>query len=660
MSEPIKHECGIAMLRLRKDLSFYAEKYGTPFYGLLKTFLLMEKQHNRGQEGAGIAALQLDMDPGYPYIHRKREFGTNAMRDVFKGVDESRNKVKSEILENAKTNTKELKEACGYAAELYMGHLRYGTSGPNSHEACHPFHRASNWKTRNLVVAGNFNLTNNQELLQELINHGQHPVELQDTVLLMERIAYHLDQENAMLHSKHSKIPKEEQDRLSLVESRRRSTNPLQHTNIDIAERIANELDIESIMKQASHDWDGGYVFGVLFGHGDACILRDPQGIRPAWYYVDDEVIVVASERPPIQTAFDLPSSKVKEIPPGHALILKRDGSVSEPILINEPKESAACSFERIYFARPTDEDIYKERRALGKYLCPAVLASVDLKHTVFSFIPNSSEICFLGLIEALQSHLKEKMKEEILQLGNDITPGKLDEILSLSVRTHKVAVKDQKLRTFIAQDKGRDDLVSHSYDITYGTIVENVDTLVAVEDSIVRGTTLKKSILRMLGRLHPKAIIVVSSSPHIRYPDCYGIDMAKMGDFIAFRAAIELLKDNGQEHVIEEVYEVCKEDPESANHVKRIYEPFTDEQISKKIGEMLKPDDMKCPVTVIYQKVEDVYRACPQNPGVWYFTGDYPTKGGAKVCNKSYVMWYEKSDGRAYDFPNITRRSSL
>lgn len=619
-----------------------------------------------------MASIQLDMPHGCRYIHRTRSFGMNALRHVFEDVNKSVSTASAskETIADAQS----AKQACGYAAELYMGHLRYGTSGANSEAACHPFHRQSNWKTRNLVVAGNFNLTNIEQLLGELVKHGQHPVEVQDTVVVMERLAVHLDKANHELHQELSVLEKGEQDHLTVQSSRRLSI--VKKTNRNIAQDIADRLDIANILKQASHDWDGGYVIGTMFGHGDACVLRDRHGIRPVWYYADEEVVVVASERPPIQTAFNLPTSSIKEVPPGHALIIRRDNTVNL-VQIHEPLTKESCSFERIYFARPTDADIYQERRNLGKCLSKAVLKAIDydLKDTVFSFIPNSAETCFSGLVDAMQQHTREVMKKQILELGSAMTPEKLDEIMSLDVRVDKVAIKDQKLRTFIVQDADRDDIVAHVYDVTYGIIRGGVDTLVAVDDSIVRGTTMSCSILRMFDRLHPKQIVLVSSAPQIRYPDCYGIDMAKMGDFIAFRAAVALLKETGQEAVLSEVYYGClaqeqegQPDETRENLVKAIYAPFTADEISEKIGQLLKPKSMSTPVRVVYQTVEDVHRSCPGNSGDWYFTGNYPTAGGAKVCNRAYAFWYEGRSGRACDntgSPKVmqnstTRRSSL
>jgi|Transcript_4452 amidophosphoribosyltransferase len=654
MSDKINHECGLALLRLRKDLSFYADKYGTPLYGLHKMYLLMEKQHNRGQDGAGLGAVQLDMPHGHHYIHRSRFFGTNALQHVFADINNSVRKVEAS---DAVRNIASAKNECGYAAELFLGHLRYGkpkSSTPgywhqNSTVACHPFHRRSNWKTRNLLVAGNFNLTNCDQIYEELVKQGQHPFDIKDGAILMERLAFYLDMANEKLHQELSVIDKDEQDHLNVTASRRLSVT--NKTNRGISDLIASRLDLQDILQQASHDWDGGYVISAVFGHGDACVLRDPHGIRPAWYYVDDEVVVVASERPPIQTAFNLPTSSVKEIPPGCALIIRLDNTV-QIVKVQDPLKLTACSFERIYFARPNDEDIHQEREALGRYLCNAVLEAVnyDIPNSVFSFIPNSAETAFVGLVQGLNQYLKRTVKQKILALGDAVTAEALDEILSLDLRTERVAIKDQKLRTFIMEDVESQDVVEHVYDITYGVVREGKDILIALDDSIVRGMTMRCSLLPMFNRLKPKEVIICSSAPQIRYPDCYGIDMAQLGEFVAFRAAVALLKAYDMSGVLEEVYQGCVQqdkdeipDGQRVNLVKKIYAPFTNDQLSTKIAELLTPPCMECPVKIIYQRVEDVHRACPSHKGDWYFTGDYPTPGGAKICNRAYKFWYEQ-----------------
>jgi len=633
MSDPIKHECGIALLRLKKPLQYYYDKYGSAFYGLNKLHLLMEKQHNRGQDGAGVANIKLDMKPGERYISRRRSSDSKPIQDIFDHI----NGRFQEIGENSPEKLEDiqyLKKNAGFTGELFLGHLRYGTFGRNSIESCHPFLRQNNWITRNLVVAGNFNLTNVDELFDVLLNVGQHPKEKSDTVTVLEKIGHFLDVENEEMYA------------------------PLREaglSNEEVYKNIGENLDIEKILKRASEDWDGGYAMAGLLGHGDAFVLRDPAGIRPSFWYEDDEVCVVASERPVIQTAFNLKSEQIQELKPGHAIIIKKDGRTSE-VLINEPTVPAKCSFERIYFSRGNDADIYHERKKLGKVIVPQILDSIDhdLANSVFSFIPNTAETSFYGMIKGLEDHLNEDKIKEIIALGANPNPDTIREILLKRARVEKIAIKDAKLRTFITQDDSRDDLVAHIYDITYGSVRRKSDNLVIIDDSIVRGTTLKQSILRILDRLEPKKIVVVSSAPQIRYPDCYGIDMAKMGDFIAFEAAIALLQDSDQEQIIDKAYHDCLEQAklprvDQKNAIQQIYEPFTNEQISRKISELLTPPSISAEVIIIYQTVENLHKACPNNTGDWYFTGNYPTPGGNKVVNKAFINWKEGILERAY-----------
>lgn len=633
MSDAIQHECGIALLRLKKPLQFYLDKYGTAFYGLHKLHLLMEKQHNRGQDGAGVANIKLDMQPGERYISRYRSIDSKPLVDIFGHINERFKEIEEENPALLK-DVDYLKKNAGFTGELYLGHLRYGTFGRNSIESCHPFLRQNNWITRNLVVAGNFNLTNVDELFDVLVHVGQHPKEKSDTVTVLEKIGHFLDEENEDLYG-----PLKAQG----------------YSNEDIYKKIAEKINIEKILKRASEDWDGGYAMAGLFGHGDAFVLRDPSGIRPTFWYEDDEVCVVASERPVIQTAFNLKSEQIKELTPGHALIIKKNGLVTET-LINKPKEALKCSFERIYFSRGNDIDIYKERKLLGMNIVPQVLDAIDhdLDNSVFSFIPNTAEVSFYGMIKGLEDYLNDRKFKAIKALGNNVTDEKLQEIIYQRARIEKIAIKDAKLRTFITQDDSRDDLVAHVYDITYGSVKRNQDNLVVIDDSIVRGTTLKQSILRILDRLDPKKIVVVSSAPQIRFPDCYGIDMAKMGDFIAFDATIHLLKERGMEHVITTVYNKCKEQThlpkeQIKNYVKEIYEPFTNEEISAKIAELLTPANIHAKVEIVYQTVENLHKSCPDNLGDWYFTGNYPTPGGNKVVNNAFINWMEGKNVRAY-----------
>ncbi|MEN9987033.1 MAG: hypothetical protein RLZZ585_72 [Bacteroidota bacterium] len=633
MSDPIKHECGIALLRLKKPLEYYLEKYGTALYGINKMHLLMEKQHNRGQDGAGIANIKFDMEPGQRYISRTRSIKKNPTQDIFDQINGKFQQIQQENPEYLK-DVNYLKQNAGFTGELFLGHLRYGTFGRNSIESCHPFLRQNNWITRNLVVAGNFNLTNVDELFQNLVNLGQHPKEKSDTVTVLEKIGHFLDVENDDLYAHYKSLG---------------------YSKDQIYARIAKEMNLVKILKKASEVWDGGYAMAGLLGHGDAFVLRDPNGIRPAFWYEDDEICVVASERPVIQTAFNLTSDQIHELQPGHALIVKKNGEVKEE-MINEPREIKKCSFERIYFSRGSDTDIYKERKALGRLIVDQVLDTVhhDFDNSVFSFIPNTAEVSFYGLIKGLEENLNQQKIKQIQALGNDASTEQIEEIINRRARIEKIAIKDAKLRTFITQDDSRDDLVAHVYDITYGSVRPGTDNLIVIDDSIVRGTTLKQSILRILDRLSPKKIVVVSSAPQIRYPDCYGIDMAKMGDFIAFEAAIQLLRDRKMDSVINEVYEKCLEQvnlpkEQVRNFVKEIYAPFSNEEISAKIAELLTPPTIKAEVEIVFQTVENLHIACPDHLGDWYFTGDYPTPGGNKVVNKAFINWVEKRNERAY-----------
>lgn len=633
MSDPIKHECGIALLRLKKPLEYYLDKYGSALWGLNKMHLLMEKQHNRGQDGAGIANIKLDMQPGERYISRTRSVQKNPTQDIF---DQINAKFKAIYDENpsALKDVNFLKQNAGFTGEVFLGHLRYGTYGRNSIESCHPFLRQSNWMTRNLVVAGNFNLTNVDELFDVLVELGQHPKEKSDTVTVMEKIGHFLDVENDELYAHYKSLG---------------------YAKADIYARIQDEIKIDKILKKASERWDGGYAMAGLLGHGSAFVLRDPSGIRPAFWYEDDEICVVASERPVIQTAFNLKVEDIQELKPGHALIIEKKGQVKE-IEINTPRKLAQCSFERIYFSRGSDADIYKERKALGRLIVKNVLDSVghDYDNSVFSFIPNTAEVSFYGLIKGLEEALNQDKIKQIQALGSGASTEAIAEVVNRRARIEKIAIKDAKLRTFITQDDSRDDLVAHVYDITYGSVRRGTDNLIVIDDSIVRGTTLRQSILRILDRLGPKKIVVVSSAPQIRYPDCYGIDMAKMGDFIAFEAAIALLRETGKAHLIDEVYRAALEQvqlpkEQVKNVVQRIYEPFTDTEISAKIAQMLTPEGMQADVEIIYQTVENLHMACPGHTGDWYFTGNYPTPGGNKVVNRAFINWMEKRNVRAY-----------
>lgn len=633
MSDSIHHECGVALIRLLKPLSYYQEKYGTSFYALNKLYLLMEKQHNRGQDGAGIANIKFDVDPGTRYISRYRSNHKQAIADIYARIHSKFEQI-GKTHPDKINNPEWLKKNVAFTGELWLGHLRYGTYGGNSIEACHPFLRQNNWMTRNLVVAGNFNMTNVDELFEDLVKLGQHPKEKADTVTVMENIGHFLDEENDELYYKFKELGNSKQE---------------------ISPLIAGHLDIAKILRNSSQNWDGGYTIAGLFGHGDAFVLRDPAGIRPAFYYRDEEIVVVTSERPAIQTALNVPAEKIQEIKPGHALIIRKNGKITEE-QIKEPTQKLSCSFERIYFSRGSDVDIYKERKELGRLLCQSTLQAVDhdLRNTVLSFIPNTAEVAFYGMLSGMEDYLRDVKKRKIKALGDDLTDEKLNEILSIRPRAEKIAIKDAKLRTFITNDTDRSDMVTHVYDITYGTIRKGIDNLVVIDDSIVRGTTLKNSILRMLDRLGPKKIVIVSSAPQIRYPDCYGIDMARIGDLVAFRAAIELLDEHNMEHIVDEVYQRCKEQlelgvNEMKNFVRMIYQPFTAEQISAKIAQLVRPGDCKAEVQIIFQKIEDLHSACPNHRGDWYFSGNYPTPGGNKVVSRAFINYIEGINARAY-----------
>ncbi len=633
MSDAIKHECGIAVLRLKKPLEFYLEKYGTAFYGLNKMYLMMEKQHNRGQDGAGLVNIKLDMQPGERYISRHRSIDSKPIQDIFNKINARFQEI-ADINPDLLNDTDYLKKNAGFTGEVFLGHLRYGTFGRNSIEACHPFLRQNNWMTKNLVVAGNFNMTNVDELFDVLVKLGQHPKEKSDTVTVMEKIGHFLDVENDKLFEELKKAG---------------------YSNVDIYDHIAKNINLVNILKKASEDWDGGYAMAGILGHVDTFVLRDPNGIRPTYWYEDDEVCVVCSERPVIQTAFNCDPDKIQELTPGAALIIKKDASVRVE-QINEQQERLACSFERIYFSRGNDAEIYEERKNLGRLICPQILDKVnhDLDNTVFSFIPNTAETAFYGMIKALEDYLNERKFKAINESKEKLSEEQLSNILFQRARIEKIAIKDAKLRTFITQDAARDDMVAHVYDMTYGSVKKGSDTLVVIDDSIVRGTTLKQSIIKMLDRLGPKKIVIVSSAPQIRFPDCYGIDMAKMGDFIAFQAAIALHKDYGSEDKVQAIYNKCKEQehlPKELvkNYVKEIYESFDNDTISKKIAQLLTPAGINAEIEIIYQSVENLHKACPDNLGDWYFTGDYPTPGGNKVVNKSFINFMEGRNERAY-----------
>jgi amidophosphoribosyltransferase len=633
MSELIKHECGIALIRLLQPLEYYQYKYGTWKYGLNKLYLLMEKQHNRGQDGAGVACISLDTAPGSQFISRHRSAENAAINDVFRKISSEFKKPERKHPDRFKDATW-AKQHLPFTGELYLGHLRYGTYGKNKLENVHPVMRQNNWKSRNLVLAGNFNLTNVDELFRILIELGQHPRDFSDTVTILEKIGHFLDEENQALFDGFKKEG---------------------HPNIDISDLIGEHLDVRKILSEASKRWDGGHLIAGLIGHGDAFAYRDPWGIRPGYFYRDDEIVVVTSERPVIQTVMNVPSELVHEIEPGHAVIIKKNGRVSMEE-IRTPQEKKSCSFERIYFSRGSDKDIYRERKKLGNLLTQDILRAIDhdIDGTVFSFIPNTAETAFYGMMAGIEDHMNAEKREVLARDASNLSAAQIDRIINRRPRIEKIAVKDVKLRTFIAQDVGREDLVGHVYDITYGTVRQDRDNLVVIDDSIVRGTTLRESILKILDRLGPKRIVVVSSSPQIRYPDCYGIDMAKLGDFVAFQAAIALLKENNMEGVINEVYnQAVKENGKPrdkvANHVKKIYEPFSYKQVSDKIGELLTTQKINAEVRIVYQTVENLHEACPDHRGDWYFTGDYPTPGGNAVANRSFINYIKRKNVRAY-----------
>lgn len=632
MSDALKHECGIAVIRLLKPLEFYKEKYGSAFYGVNKMYLMMEKQHNRGQDGAGFASIKLNTKPGERYISRIRSVDQQPIQDIFAQINQRINKELTEHPEYADDVALQ-KKHIPYIGEVILGHVRYGTFGKNSVESVHPFLRQNNWMHRNLIMAGNFNMTNVKELFKSLVDLGQHPKEYTDTITIMEKIGHFLD--DAV-----SKIYKD----VKKEGFSKRDASPL----------IAERLNVAKILRRAAKNWDGGYAMAGLIGHGDSFVLRDPAGIRPVYYYQDDEVVVIASERPVIQTVFNIEYKDVKELTPGHAIITKKSGDTKIKKIL-EPLERKSCSFERIYFSRGSDAEIYQERKMLGKLLMPKVLDAInkDTRNTVFSYIPNTAETSFYGMVETVEDFLNEKKTAAILKGNYKLSVEKVTQILSERPRIEKIAIKDAKLRTFITEDSSRDDLVAHVYDITYG-VIKPTDNLVIIDDSIVRGTTLKKSIIKMLDRLHPKKIVVVSSAPQIRYPDCYGIDMANLEGLVAFRAAMELLKDIGKYGIIEDIYKKCKaqedlEDVDVQNFVKEVYEPFTDEQISDKIAVLLSDDDVKAEVKIIFQSVENLHKACPNHLGDWYFTGNYPTDGGNRVVNRAFINFYEGNKERAY-----------
>ena len=630
MSDFIKHECGVALVRLLKPLNYYRDKYGSNLYGLEKIRLLMQKQRNRGQDGAGIASIKLHPKPGHTYIDRARNNSSNYLKELFAEVYANFENLSEDQLENAAW----LKDHVAFTGELLLGHLRYGTHGSNNISTCHPLHRANNWITRNLILAGNFNLTNMGELFDQLVELGQYPRERSDTVTILEKVGHFLDDEVQRLHT---------------------WFKPDGHTNTEINDLICEHLDIQRLLRRASKKFDGGYVIAGLIGHGDSFLMRDPSGIRPAFYYYDDEIVVAASERPAIQTVLDVKINKINELDPGHALIVKYDGRIElKPFVDKQPVKP--CSFERIYFSRGTDRDIYLERKKLGEQLVDPVLKAVksDFKHTVFSFVPNTAETAFLGLIKGVEHRLNELKQQKILDLGKDMTPKKLRKILTLNPRVEKIVVKDAKLRTFIADTDSRFDLVSHVYDVTYGIVENYRDNLVLLDDSIVRGTTLRQSILQIVSRLKPKKIVVVSSAPQIRYPDCYGIDMSRMKEFVAFRALVALLEENKKMHLLHETYERCKNQEnlpidKVANQVVALYDEFDYEEVSKKIAEIIRPQDILPEVEVIYQTIEGLHNAIPKHNGDWYFSGKYPTPGGNRVVNRAFMNFIENKDTRAY-----------
>ena len=632
MSDAIKHECGIAMIRLLKPLEYYKEKYGSAFYGVSKMYLMMEKQHNRGQDGAGFASIKLDMEPGERYISRVRSVEAQPIQDIFAQIN---NRINTELTNHPEyVNSVALqKKHIPYIGELLLGHVRYGTFGKNSAESVHPFLRQNNWMHRNLIIAGNFNMTNVKELFNNLVELGQHPKEYTDTITIMEKIGHFLDD---AVNKVYKDLKKEG------------------YSKSECTPLITQRLNVGKILRKAAKNWDGGYAMAGLLGHGDAFVLRDPSGIRPTYYYKDDEVVVVASERPVIQTVFNVKFDDVKELDPGHAIIVKKSGETLIKQIL-EPKERKACSFERIYFSRGSDAEIYQERKLLGKLIMPKVLEEInfDIRNTVFSYIPNTAETSFYGMIETVEDHLNNKKTDAILNGKRSLSAERVTEILGEHPRIEKIAIKDVKLRTFITEDSSRDDLVAHVYDVTYG-VIKPEDNLVIIDDSIVRGTTLQKSILRILDRLQPKKIVVVSSAPQIRYIDCYGIDMANLDSLIAFKAALALLKENNKYSIVDDVYKKCKsqenhDDVDVQNFVKEIYAPFTAQEISDKIAQMLSNDSLNAEIKLIFQSIENLHKACPKNLGDWYFTGNYPTAGGNRVINRAYINYYEGNNERAY-----------
>jgi amidophosphoribosyltransferase len=624
MSDSIKHECGIALIRLRKPLQYYIDKYG-PLYAMNKLYLLMEKQHNRGQDGAGVGNIKLDVAPGRRYISRYRSVDSQPVTHIFKKISKKYKKAKDEGGELF-NDAEWLKKNCAFTGEVWLGHLRYGTHGKNAIENCHPMLRQNNWKNRSLMVAGNFNMTNVEELFDILTELGQHPKEKVDTVTVMEKIGHFVDEENQRIFNEYKES----------------------HSNAQITKIIEDKLDLLSVLKKACKDFDGGYAMAGITGAGHAFVARDPIGIRPAHYYVDEEVVVVASEKTAIQTAFNVNYEDIQEIKPGHALVVDKAGNYSMDEFI-EPLERKSCSFERIYFSRGSDPQIYAERKKLGKLLIPQILEAIDydLENTVFSYIPNTAETSFLGMMEGMEEHLAKRQLQELKSNRKDDIA--LEKLLSFRPRVEKLVIKDAKLRTFITDDAHRDELVAHVYDTTYEVIRKKVDTVVVIDDSIVRGTTLEKSILKMLDRLEPKKIIIVSSAPQIRFPDCYGIDMSKMKEFIAFRAVLALLKESKQENILDDVYQKCLKTDNSENHIKEVFRPFSYVQISNKIAELIKTDGIIADVEVIYQTVDNLHKACPDHLGDWYFTGDFPTIGGNKVVNRAFVNFMEGKEVRAY-----------
>ena len=628
MSDAIKHECGIVLLRLRKPLQYYIDKYKTPSYAVNKMYLLMQKQLNRGQDGVGVANIKIDMKPGYRYISRYRTIDSQPIETLFQKIGRKYQKALREGEEKYMDGAW-LKQNVAFSGEVWMGHLRYGTHGKNNIENCHPFLRQNNWRSRNLVVAGNFNMTNVDELFEKLIELGQHPKEKVDTVTAMEKIGHFLDEENELIFRKHKKT----------------------HSKADLTQLIEDKIDLQRVLNRSCKDFDGGYAITGMVGYGAAFVARDPVGIRPAYYYADDEVIVVASEKPAIKTAFECNYDDIKEVSPGHALIIDKQGNYEHKQFL-EPQEKKACSFERIYFSRGTDPDIYRERKELGRLMVPQVLKSInfDLKNTVFSYIPNTAEISFLGMMSGVEDYLISKRKEIIID--HKPTADSLEDLLTFKPRIEKLVLKDAKLRTFIADASHRDELVAHVYDTTFEVIQKDRDSLVIIDDSIVRGTTLEKSILTLLDNLNPKKIVIISSAPQIRFPDCYGIDMSKMKDFVAFRAVLALLIDEGKEYLLEDVLEKCLADQNKVNevnYVKELYAPFSYDQVSQKIGEIVKPKKMKAVLEVVFQTVEGLHKACPDHLGDWYFTGDYPTKGGNSVVNTAFINFMKGVEVRAY-----------